>query len=137
MSIQEFELTHPSGVFVSRRLSEQELVASLPSVSATRRDMKTGWVWYSLPPFPDDGVQLSLALGFDLGALRLLQISDSNPDFGTDWGNWSEEKELARVASVAKWLSRHGWPSGRYPWGGVSAEFDPRSGSGLGGVRFA
>jgi len=59
MSTHEFELLHPSGIRVSRRLREQDLVASLPSVSATRRDMQTGWIWYSLPPFPDDGVQLS------------------------------------------------------------------------------
>jgi hypothetical protein len=136
MSIQEFELFHPGGVSVSRRLTERELVGALPSLAATRRDMNTGWVWYSLPTFPDGDVRLSIALAFDSGLLSSMQISDANSEFGTDWGSWSEGKEHARVASVAKWLVKRGYPPGHYPWGEVWATYDPRSAGGSGGVRY-
>ena len=136
MSIQEFELYHPAGVPVSRRLTERELVGALPSVAATRRDMHAGWVWYSLPTFRDGDVHLSIALAFDSGLLSSVQISDANPEFGTDWGSWSEDKEHSRVASVIKWLVQRGYPPGHYPWGEVWAAYDPRSAGGSGGVRY-
>ena len=134
---QEFEFAHPSGVVVSRRLAERDLIASLPSVGATRRDMHTGWVWYSLPAFPDGEVQVSMTLAFQAGALTDIQILDSRPEFGTDWGSWSEENERSRVVCVAQWLAGRGWAPGRYPWGEVWAEYDPRSGARSGGVRYA
>jgi hypothetical protein len=139
MSIQEFELLHPTGVVVSRRLIERELLASLPAIIATRRDMHAGVVRYSLPKFVDgdSDVLISIALSFKSEFVLSMEISDANPEFGTGWSSWPEEKEQARAASIAKWFPGRGYSPGRYLWGKVWVTYDPRNGCGFGGVRYA
>lgn len=137
MSAAEFELLYPTGLRLTHALGEQELLTVMPDVAATRRDMQTGWVWYSLPQVTDGDVLLSISLAFFGGRLASMAISDANPRFGTDWGNWSEDKERLRARSIADWFVRRGTPPARYDWGEVWAAYDPKGGVGAGGVRYA
>lgn len=111
-------------------------MVAIPSVAASRRDMRTGWVWYTLPQIDDGTVLLSITLAFKSGAISTIQISDASPQFGTNWSDWSEEKEQLRVESIAAWLTAWGYPPARYSWGEVWAAYDLKGGAGLGGIRY-
>jgi hypothetical protein len=137
MADSSFELLHPLGVSITKALSQDALVRALPDVGATRRDMGTGWTWYRLPSFQDEGTHVTMALGFEVGALKQIILSDSNPEFGSNWNEWTEAKERRRAESIRTWLGRQGIVSGDHKWGSVWAGFDPKGGSGCAAVRFA
>jgi hypothetical protein len=132
----EFELQLPTGVCISRKLTEQALLASLPGIEDSRRDMCTGWVWYQLPPVSDGTVVVGISLGFNLGRLEMIQLTDSDKTYGANWRQWSEEGERSRAESISRWLNAKGFPPGAYRWGAISAGFDPRGGFGSATVRF-
>ena len=111
--------------------------AAVPSVVTTRRDMGTGWAWYTLPVFPDGEIHVSIALGFEREVLKQIILSDSNPKFGSDWNDWAEEKEKRRAESIHGWLVRRGFAPGNHSWGSVWAGFDAKGGAGTASVRFA
>jgi len=99
--------------------------------------MLTGWVWYRLPVFIDEGITVGIALGFNGGTLEQISLSDVDPKFGTGWSEWSEEKEKQRAESIGNWLTGKGYRTGAYEWGGVWAGFDPKGGFGTATVRYA
>ena len=136
MSARTFELLHPVGLLVSARLSESDLLVTFPAVGSTKRDMQTGWTWYSLPDFTDGGVVVSVSLGFRDGHLAVLELFDANKKYGRTWDDWSEEKERSRAQSIGGWLARRGFQQGKYEWGDVWFGFDPKGGSGSAGVRY-
>ena len=137
MRSPDFELEHPSGVRLSRSLTEYALLASLPSVKSAKSDMRTGWVWYWLPTFRDGENVISIGLGFNGGTLAMMTFDDMNPRFGTRWSEWSPEKELARAKSIESWLKGKGFAVGAHSWGSIWAGFDEKGGRGSARVRLA
>ena len=136
MDAPEFILDHPAGVRVSRSLTESDLLRSLPSVASTKRDMKTGWVWYRLPSFMDDDREIASSLGFNQGALKMIDFAVIDPKIGKDWNDWSAEMERLRAQSIEQWLKSKGFTPGSYPWGAVWAGCDPKTGDAGGCVRY-
>jgi hypothetical protein len=57
----------------------------------------------------------------------LLQFAADHPKFGSNWSDWSVEKEMARMEWLKEFLVRAGAPVGTYSWGKVSAASDARS----------
>jgi len=133
----EFELQHPTGLSISRRLTEGERISNLPQVLASRQDKHAGWVWYGLPAYEDRDVVVRIALGFNRGVLEKVTLSDGNSKYGADWKDWSKEKERSRAASLGRWLSRRGFPAGTYAWGRVWVGYDEKAGTGGARIRFA
>jgi hypothetical protein len=58
----------------------------------------------------------------------LLQVAADHPRFGTNWNDWSVEKETARMEWLKQFLARAGTPVGTYSWGKVSADLGGRDG---------
>jgi hypothetical protein len=129
----QFTLRHPIGLSISSSLTEAELAG----FDCPRNDMRTGWVWYQLPAFQEDDVLVGIALGFNLGKLEQVTLSDTHNKFGSGWDDWSEQKETLRAKSIGDWLSRKGFPSGSYAWGVVWCGYDPRGGFGAAFVQIA
>jgi hypothetical protein len=133
----EFELICPNGIHIRRGLKESEVAALQEFLNIHRKDMRTGWVWYQLPQFEDAGMQVGISLAFLHGTLKELSVCDLNADlYGKGWDEMTEEKERLRAANTAKWLERRGYPPDRYDWGEVWASYDPKGGTGSGGVRY-
>jgi hypothetical protein len=133
MSAGQFILQHPAGLSISSSLTE----ADLAGIDCPRNDMGTGWVWYQLPAYQEDDVLVGIGLGFNLGKLAQVSLSDTDNKFGSGWENWSEEKEKLRAKSIGKWLSRKGFPSGHYAWGVVWCGYDAKGGFGAALVQLA
>jgi len=128
------QFAHPAGITISATLTEDELVEKIPS--AKKRDMKTGWIWYTLPSFCDGDTIVHISLGFNNARLKMISLSDGNPRFGGGWDEWSEQKERERVESIVAWLAQEDIQIGDYSWGRVSAGVDPRGGCGEANVTF-
>jgi hypothetical protein len=137
MTLSAFDLNHPSGVQLSRALTEDALLASLPSPASSRRDMLTGCVWYQLPTLQDGEYVMGVALGFNRGSLEIIHIADANPKFGVDWNEWSEKKEQLRANNTESWLMSRGIVVGLHSWGSVWAGFDAKGGHGFATVHSA
>jgi len=137
MTTREFELWHPTGLLVSSRLTEAELISNLPQVSDSRQHKHTGWVWYRLPAYEDHDVVVRIALGFNRGVLEKVTLSDGHSKYGGDWKDWSQEKECSRAASLGTWLSDLGYPAGSYAWGRIWVGYDEKAGTGGARIRFA
>ena len=134
MNTPEFVLQHPCGLTISRRLAESDL-AAVPG--ATREDMGTGFVWFSLPLASIGGSKVAMRLCFQGSALGSLHVALADPGlYGGRWGDWSEEKERLRAKHTEDWLRTLGFPTGTYTWGEVWAGYDPKGASGGGVIRF-
>jgi hypothetical protein len=137
MAHSDFKLNHPCGVCLSRALTEDALLAALPGAALSRRDMRTGWVWYTLPTLHDGDNVIGVGLGFNRGSLEMISLTDTDPRFGNNWNEWSEDKERLRAKSTESWLNSKGIEVGSYSWGSVGAAFDAKGGHGSATVRFA
>jgi hypothetical protein len=129
----EFIFDHPSGLRISRDLLEAD-VASIAGVG--RRDMGTGYVWYSLPIWSCGCDHIVMSLCFQSGSLDSISIALNDPDSGSCWSDWAEEKERTRADLTEGWLAAQGYPTGTYSWGEVWAAYDSRGGSGSAGIRY-
>jgi hypothetical protein len=137
MDAPSFQLRYTERLTIARGLDEEALRSALPELQGSRADMRTGWVWYTLPVFASLGTLLGVSLGFNRGVLETISLADCSSEFGTSWEEWSKEKQSARAASISAWLTRHGYPPGSYSWGDVWVGYDAKSGSGSARVRFA
>ena len=129
----DFIFDHPSGLRISRALRETE-VATLEGVS--KRDMGTNYVWYSLPNRNSGSENILISLCFHSGTLDSISIAIDDPDLGSSWSDWSEQKERMRADRTEAWLAAQGYPTGTYPWGEIWAGYDPKGGSGSAGIRY-
>ena len=134
MMSKEFIVEHPCGILISRELKESEM----SSVNdAEKQDMKTGYVWYSLPATQVLGKNVAFSLCFFNGILTSISLALSNPNlYGSGWDNWSEKKERLRSKHTGEWLETNGYRLGSHPWGKVWATYDAKGASGGGGVQY-
>ena len=133
----DFALEHPSGVRLSRSLTEDVLLASLPSVKSFKSNTHPGWAHYVLPTFQEGDCVISTVLTFNGGLLEEITFDDMNPQFGTGWSEWSKEKELSRAISIEGWLKSKGFAVGKHALGSIWAGFDDKGGHGSARVRLA
>ena len=134
MGRSEFVLEHPIGFTISKNLREHE-ICSLSGLQAS--DKGGGYVWYRVPETEIFGKTLVLSLCFHNGLLESLSLSLVDPGlYGASWDEWSEERQKRCAEDTGEWLEANGYELGRYSWGEIWAAYDPRSGSGGGGVRY-
>jgi hypothetical protein len=133
MQKPEFTFDHPCGLRISRNLCESD-VASLDGVS--RRDMRTGYVWYSMPGVAVGSHKVTMSLCFRSGLLDSVSIAVGDADLGSSWSDWTEEKERTRAKRTEDWLAAQGYATGTYSWGDVWAGYDAKGGSGSAGIRY-
>ena len=109
-------------------------VASFTGVD--KRDMGTGYVWYSIPHGGTEPFNILMSLCFRSGILDSVSMAVNDSDIESTWSDWSEDKERTRADRTETWLTAQGYPCGTYPWGGIWASYDPKCGSGSAGVRY-
>ncbi|MBL9185660.1 MAG: hypothetical protein JNN17_26170 [Verrucomicrobiaceae bacterium] len=129
----EFTFDHPIGLQICRHLAETE-AAAIDGV--IRRDMETGYVWYVIPSTLCGKEWVSMSLCFQRSNLDSLSVAVIDDMPGQESKEWTEDKERLRTKRTSAWLSALGYPPGSYTWGEIWCEYDPRSASGGGGVRF-
>jgi hypothetical protein len=82
--------------------------------------------------------KMSLSVSFRDEVLESVRISSSGAEFGSNWNDWSKEKELARLEANNLWLSSQGvTTSSQYSWGVVWSGFDVKGGFSSVVVRYA
>jgi hypothetical protein len=133
MNSLEFTLDHPCGIRISRKLLESD-VNALKGVA--KKDMGTGYIWYSLPVSDVGSDNISTSLCFHRGMLDSVIFAVSDPSLGNSWADWSEAKERERAKRTERWLFALGYSVGTYEWGEIWAGFDAKGGSGGGGIRY-
>ncbi|MDP1539462.1 MAG: hypothetical protein Q8L72_02260 [Moraxellaceae bacterium] len=133
--VHEFKLDLRNGIVLCSELSEST-VSSFPDVN--QRDMKNGYVWYTLPIVDINGESVVFSLCFFNSRIQSLSISIANPQkYGSSWNDFSESKEKLRAKDTEKWLSSIGYQVGKYLWGAVWAGYDSKGGFGHAVVRYA
>jgi len=134
MAQKEFLVRHQCGVVISRELKEFAM-AEIGNIE--KRDIGNGYVWYSLPKAEVLGKNVLFSLCFFKGNLSRVDFSLSDPMlYGSSWDDWSEEKERLCASHTRQWLSDNGYYLGLYSWGEIWANYDPKGGSGGGGVIY-
>jgi hypothetical protein len=135
MTDKEFLLEHPCGLTICRKLRESDLMGLL----GLRRDnMLTGHVWYELPRGEIGGRIIAIRICFHEGALSALSLAVVDADLhDSGWSDWSQEGEERLARETRNWFRELGFLVGEYSWGTVYAEYDPKGGSGGGGVGFS
>lgn len=79
----------------------------------------------------------SFAAYFKGEILDSIHITVVGAEYGKDWNDWSEEKEMARKLANDKWLMSVGLtPGAQYPWGSVWSGYDPKGGFSSAVVRY-
>ena len=133
MHSREFTFNHTAGIRISRNLRECD-VSGLDGV--TRRDMGTGYVWYSIPCSESDPTNILFSLCFHSGILDSISLAVCDAALGSSWNDWSEDKERMRAKLTEDWLAANGYTTGSYPWGEIWAGYDPKGASGGGGIKY-
>ncbi|WP_146168182.1 hypothetical protein [Pseudomonas mangrovi] len=133
--MKNFRLELKSGLIICSELSETE-VAELPDTD--KRDMNNGYIWYSLPPVEISGQRIIFSLCFFCSKLQSVNVAIVNPElYGSNWNDFSEEKEKLRAKDTEKWLMNIGYKTGKYSWGEIWAGFDSKGGFGHAVVRYS
>lgn len=70
--------------------------------------------------------------------LESIDLAHTAEEFGTSWGDWSEEGEMLRKRWHDEWLrGQTGQASHVYGWGEVGSVYDPRSGGSSIFIRYS
>jgi short subunit dehydrogenase-like uncharacterized protein len=77
-----------------------------------------------------DGESFAVQLCFIRGKLASLSMALSDGTQDPSWSTWSEKTELAKNRRHLDILARrYGQPPHKFPWGEITAAYDPRGGS--------
>ena len=117
-----------SGVRLGRRMTRTELLASAIGPHATPGTINPPWANYGVVfaagevgPFPAD-----VTVQFRDQALEWVTIMNLSEEFGTNWDDWSREKEESRRRAHDAWLRASGLPPGRYPFAEVWSDYSEK-----------
>ena len=121
------ELVLTSGLVLSPQLTYSAFIASVNGAQATV--VVNNDPWRSLR-FEETDESLIVIVFFKGEILESVELSITGPEFGTQWQDWSEEKELDRKKANDQWLKNNRLvPNTSYAWGEIWSDYDPRSGS--------
>jgi hypothetical protein len=81
-----------------------------------------------------EGSDVSMTLWFAKG--RLSSVTIFPHSVATDWDTWPEQESLQQRDNLDRILSLAYGSERRFSWGGVSANYDPRSGSASISIRY-
>jgi hypothetical protein len=136
----------PSGS-IGRDLTRSAFLLSPLHAPAGSADMHTGWM-QGRAIQTLDGLVFGVDLVFEGERLDYYSLCLDDARYGTSWGDWSEEKQLAHRDAHDAWLVSTLGPGERkpspwgpelrysFPWGEVWSTFDTRGGFSTIGVRF-
>ncbi len=116
-----------SGTVISPQLTHSEFLSSVEG-SISKVNVKNEP--YCSYRFEDNEDSLVMIAYFKGEKLESIHISLLNPEFGTNWSDWSEEKQLNLKQANDSWLMKNDLtPDKQYSWGSVNSAYDQKSGS--------
>jgi hypothetical protein len=125
------------GLLVETSLTREAFLASPAAAEREIFTQNEPWCSYKLSKVPHADTEFIVILFFHGERLTDVHLFDAYPPLtGESWADWSEEKELARKERHEEWLRQWDAPVGKYSWGEVWSEYDPRSGSSDIGIRY-
>ncbi len=128
------------GIHVGPSLTREQFLAS-PLASQSRELVRNEpYCSFAMPTVEFGGHSFICSLWFRGSVLQRVGIGCADPEFGTSWSDWSEERELARKRfhdSLLQSVLGPDWSLQQFPWGSVDSRYDEKGGfSGI-GVTYA
>ncbi len=133
-----FSLDHESGLSISAVLSESDVTSAISAEDGLKvRNLKNGWVWYTLPPMKVEALKAAVSLAFENGRLKIIQLAHIDASlYGNGWSDWDESKEKLRAKNTEKMIQALGFSIGNFSWGSIWCGYDAKSGSSNGIITF-
>jgi hypothetical protein len=116
-------------VSIGPKLSRTPFLQSVLAVDARTLVANEPWHSWVLKHHFICGLTFVVAVYFHAETLKWVYLSNTDPQFGTNWSDWSEEKELALKAIHDAWLDETFKSRRRFPWGTVESVYDEKGGS--------
>jgi hypothetical protein len=114
------------GFEINQNLSRSKFIHSAQGKISQAIIKNNPWYSYSLLA-SDEGIVFILSFKSEL--LTNINISMCSKEFGSNWSDWSEEKEKSRKVANEQWLKNNNIePDRKYPWGKASSFHDRKSG---------
>lgn len=117
-----------TGIRLGRAMTRTAFLASPIGAHATPGTINPPWASYGtvlsageVSPFPAD-----VSVQFQDEALVWVTIMNLSEEFGTNWDDWSREKEDARRRAHTEWLRSSGLPPGNYRFGEVWSDYSEK-----------
>jgi hypothetical protein len=127
------EVELPSnGVRISPSLTREEFLASALARASRELVRNEPYCTFALPPAQFDAHQFAWSLSFHGSRLESVTIACADPEFGSSWADWSEERELARKRFhdvLLQSVLGPDWNRHPFSWGRVDSVFDQKSGA--------
>lgn len=117
-----------TGIRLGPAMTRTAFLASPIGVHATAGTINPPWSNYGtvleageVGSFPAD-----ITVQFEYEALAWVTIMNLSKEFGTNWEDWSREKEDARRRAHTEWLRSSGLPPGKYKFGEVWSDYSEK-----------
>lgn len=124
-----------SGVLLSPHSSRTSFLSSVEGAQAKVLVKNEPWCSFHLSA---GSSPLSVSVYFKGEFLDSIHFSVSGAEYGSSWGDWSEEKEMKRKSANDAWLQKYELTPGQtYSWGSVWSGYDPKGGFSSIVVRYA
>lgn len=91
------EIQFPSdGLRVGPSLTREQFLASPLARDSRELVRNEPYCTFGLPPVQFDAHRFAWSLSFRGSVLQSVSIECADPEFGSSWSDWSEEREMAR-----------------------------------------
>jgi hypothetical protein len=128
------ELILSSGIILSSRLTRSTFLSSAVGARANVEVKNEPWCSFRFEESEDSWI---VVVYFKEEQLEAVNLSINDPEYGTGWEDWSEERELDRKQAHDRWLRSNGFvPRNKYSWGSVWSDYDPKSGASMIVIRY-
>lgn len=134
MEVNEFNITLPTGIHISRSLCPTDL----EGVAGCKiRDMGNDYVWHTLPVSEIAGSLAIFDCCFQQGRLHTVSVCVVDQElYGSNWNEMTQEKEERRARDTKALLKQLEYQVGVYAWGKIWCGYDPKGGQGGAVIRF-
>lgn len=121
-------LMFDGGVAIRSTLTRSELLQAPIGESQEVWVQNEPWCSWRVTRLKAGGHTFLAVLQFHAEELKGVELVESGEVGLSSWSDWSEADELAKQILYDAFLSRELGPTRSFPWGSVTALYDPRSG---------
>ena len=124
----------PSGSILSSRLTRSQFLSSPEGIQSKIQIQNEPWCSFR---FEEQEESLLFVVQFKSEKLDAIEIYSHGLEFGVDWKDWSNQKELERKKANDAWLLKNNLlPDDIYRWGSVWSGYDAKSASSVIVIRY-
>lgn len=124
----------PSGSILSSRLTRSQFLSSAEGIQSKIQIQNEPWCSFR---FEEQEESLLFVVQFKSERLDAIEIYSHGLEFGVDWKDWIEQKELERKKANDAWLLKNNLsPDDTYRWGSVWSGYDAKRASSVIVIRY-